>query len=215
MLKKMNILFQLQKNYIFAVVRGKTKEDGFKISQYSIRGGIKNIEVTFSTPGASDVINELVAKYSDDKSIVIGAGTVMDASMASIAIQAGAKFIVSPHFDNKISEICNLNGIPYLPGCATVTEIITAFKTGVDVVKLFPGGTLGTSFIKDVHGPLPHVEMMPSGGVSIDNMEEWYKAGAWSVGVGSALTKNISSEGYEYVEFVSSQFVSKLENIKK
>lgn len=209
MSQKSMILNQLQKNFIFAVVRGKTKEEGSQISESCIAGGIKNIEVTYTTPKASEVIYDLSQNYKQEEA-VIGAGTVLDAATANEAILAGASFIVSPHFDANIARVCNRYAVPYLPGCGSVTEIVTAMESGVDVVKLFPGGLLGASFIKDVHGPLPFAEMMPSGGVSIDNLHEWIAAGAWSVGVGSALTKNLATEGYESVQKIAASFVNKV-----
>lgn len=213
MTQKSFILNQLQENFIFAVVRGKNKEEGYKISESCVAGGIKNIEVTYTTPQASEVIRELSNQYQRDEA-VIGAGTVLDAATANEAILAGAEFIVSPHFDINIARVCNRYAVPYLPGCGSVTEIVTAMESGVDVVKLFPGGLLGAGFIKDVHGPLPFAEMMPSGGVSIDNLHEWITTGAWSVGVGSALTKNLATEGYESVEATAASFVNKVKKLK-
>lgn len=213
MTQKSFILKQLQENFVFAVVRGKNKEEGYKISESCVAGGIKNIEVTYTTPQASEVIRGLSNQYQRDEA-VIGAGTVLDAATANEAILAGAEFIVSPHFDVNIARVCNRYAVPYLPGCGSVTEIVTAMESGVDVVKLFPGGLLGAGFIKDVHGPLPFAEMMPSGGVSIDNLHEWIAAGAWSVGVGSALTKNLATEGYGSVEAAAASFVNKVKKLK-
>ncbi|MEG0678433.1 MAG: bifunctional 2-keto-4-hydroxyglutarate aldolase/2-keto-3-deoxy-6-phosphogluconate aldolase, partial [Carnobacterium sp.] len=164
MTKRSETLNQLSKNYLFAVVRGNNKEDGINISNACIKGGLKNIEITYTTPDASSVISELAKSVSADE-VVIGAGTILDDITARNAILAGAEFIVSPHFDKEISKICNRYSIPYLPGCATATEIVKALESGVGVVKLFPGGLLGPSFIKDIHGPIPNIEMMPSGGV--------------------------------------------------
>lgn len=213
MTQKSNILTQLQENFIFAVVRGNSQEEGYNISESCISGGIKNIEVTYTTPQASEVIRELSAHYKREEA-VIGAGTVLDAATANSAILAGAEFVVSPHFDESIAKVCNRYGIPYLPGCGTVTEIVTAMNSGADVVKLFPGGLLGSSFIKDVHGPLPFADMMPSGGVSIDNVHEWVEAGAWSVGVGSALTKNLATEGYDSVKNTARCFVNRIKELR-
>ncbi|EST89164.1 hypothetical protein T233_01612 [Vagococcus lutrae LBD1] len=209
---KTSILEQLHKNFIFAVVRGNTKEEGYSISKSCILGGIKNIEVTYTTPEASDVIRQLAEEYKNSDTI-IGAGTVLDSETASLAIQSGAKFVVSPHFDPKIAKTCHRYAIPYLPGCGTATEILRAMESGVDVVKLFPGGLLGPSFIENIHGPLPFVEMMPSGGVSIENVDKWIEAGAWSVGVGSALTKQLQTDGIESVEAIAQKFVKKIEEI--
>ncbi|MGX7394281.1 bifunctional 2-keto-4-hydroxyglutarate aldolase/2-keto-3-deoxy-6-phosphogluconate aldolase [Carnobacterium mobile] len=213
MTKKYEILKKLSNNYLFAVVRGKDKEDGTNISNACIEGGLKNIEITYTTPDASSVISHLVKSVNSEE-VVIGAGTILDDITARNAILAGAEFIVSPHFDSAISKICNRYSVPYLPGCATATEIIKALESGVDVVKLFPGGLLGASFIKDIHGPLPHVEMMPSGGVSLDNLKQWIENGAWGAGIGSALTKDINKNGYESVTIAANKFVDKMLEIK-
>ncbi|EKU93899.1 2-dehydro-3-deoxy-6-phosphogalactonate aldolase [Alloiococcus otitis] len=210
-MKKMKVLKRLHDHYIFAVVRGKDQDHAVSISQAAFQAGIKNIEVTFTTPEADRAIASLV-QANQDTDMLVGAGTVLDAQTASLAIQKGAQFVVSPHFDPAIAEVCNLYTTPYLPGCASVNEIVTALRAGVDVVKLFPGGLLGPKFIQDVHGPLPNVEMMPSGGVDLDNIEDWYKAGAWAVGVGSALTKN--AQGQDDITINASRFVAKLKEVR-
>lgn len=212
MTKKHDILRNLKENFLFAVIRGKSAEEATEISKAVYEGGIKNIEVTFTTPQADESIKLLSKEYAASD-MVVGAGTVMDAITARIAIIAGAEFIVSPNFVPEISKVCNTYSIPYLPGCGTVTEIGHAIETGVEVVKVFPGGILGPSFIKDVHGPIPHVEMMPSGGVSLDNMHEWVNNGAWAVGIGSALTKELADKGYDSVTEKAEQFVSKYKEI--
>jgi 2-dehydro-3-deoxyphosphogluconate aldolase/(4S)-4-hydroxy-2-oxoglutarate aldolase len=211
--KKQEILSKLKENYLFAVIRGKSAEEATEISKAVYAGGIKNIEVTFTTPQADESIKALAKEYQGTD-MVVGAGTVMDAVTARLAIIAGAEFIVSPNFVPEISTICNTYAIPYLPGCGSVTEIAKAMETGVEVVKVFPGGILGPSFIKNVHGPIPHVEMMPSGGVSLENMHEWVSNGAWAVGIGSALTKDLEEKGYDSVTAISKQFVDKYQETK-
>ncbi|PRY83693.1 bifunctional 2-keto-4-hydroxyglutarate aldolase/2-keto-3-deoxy-6-phosphogluconate aldolase [Alkalibacterium olivapovliticus] len=213
MTKKQGILSQLKENYLFAVIRGNSAEEATEISEAVYEGGIKNIEVTFTTPQADESIKELAKKYAGTD-MVVGAGTVMDAITARIAIIAGADFIVSPNMVLEISTVCNTYGVPYLPGCGTVTEVAEAMATGVEVVKVFPGGILGPAFIKNVHGPIPHVEMMPSGGVSLDNMETWMDNGAWAVGIGSALTKDMKEKGIESVSENAKAFVDKYNSLK-
>ncbi|MCC5894256.1 MAG: bifunctional 2-keto-4-hydroxyglutarate aldolase/2-keto-3-deoxy-6-phosphogluconate aldolase [Alkalibacterium sp.] len=213
MTKKQGILSQLKENYLFAVIRGKSAEDATAISEAVYEGGIKNIEVTFTTPQADESIKALAKKYAGTD-MVVGAGTVMDAITARIAIIAGADFIVSPNMVPEISTICNTYGVPYLPGCGTVTEVAQAMATGVEVVKVFPGGILGPDFIKNVHGPIPHVEMMPSGGVSLDNMDKWMTNGAWAVGIGSALTKDVKEKGLSSVSEHAKAFVDKYNELK-
>ncbi|GEK89501.1 2-dehydro-3-deoxyphosphogluconate aldolase / (4S)-4-hydroxy-2-oxoglutarate aldolase [Alkalibacterium putridalgicola] len=213
MTKKQGILSQLKENYLFAVIRGKSADDATKISEAVYEGGIKNIEVTFTTPQADESIKTLAKKYADTD-MVVGAGTVMDAITARLAIIAGAEFIVSPNFVPEISTVCNTYAVPYLPGCGTVTEVASAMATGVEVVKVFPGGILGPAFIKNVHGPIPHVEMMPSGGVSLDNMDQWMANGAWAVGIGSALTKGLEGNDYSKATENAKAFVDKYNNLK-
>lgn len=212
MSNKREILSQLEKNYLFAVVRGNSSHDAYEISKAVYEGGIKNIEVTFTTPGAEKTIESLAEAFGDTD-IVIGAGTVMDDITARIAILAGAEFIVSPHFSPAISKVCNRYTVPYLPGCGSVTEIANAMETGVEVAKVFPGGVLGAGFIKDVHGPIPNIDLMPSGGVSLENLENWISNGAWAVGIGSALTKDVVSDDYSSVTSYARMFADKLHEI--
>lgn len=201
------MLDQLKENYFFAVVRGKSVEDAIEISKHAILGGIRNIEITFSTPDAVKVIQKLSDDFKNDPSVVIGAGTVMTTDLAQEAIDAGAKFLVSPHFDEAIATLALDHENLYFPGCATATEVVRAMKSGCQIIKLFPGGIVGPGFIKDIHGPIPEVNLMPSGGVSVDNVADWKKAGAVAVGVGSALASKVSSDGYESVTAVAKSFV--------
>lgn len=211
---KASTILKMKNNGIVAVVRGNTEQEGYEYSKKIIEGGIKTIELTFSTPFADNVIEKLSKEYSDDDEVLIGAGTVLDDITARIAILKGAKFVVSPHFDKKISIICNRYMVPYLPGCGTVTEVVNALESGCDVVKLFPGSLLKPSFIKDIKGPLPFVNAMPSGGVSIENMHEWIEAGAFTVGIGSALTKNAKKD-IESIKEESKKFVEKYKSLVK
>ncbi|MDG3179602.1 bifunctional 4-hydroxy-2-oxoglutarate aldolase/2-dehydro-3-deoxy-phosphogluconate aldolase [Streptococcus suis] len=205
------MLKQLKENYFFAVIRGKDEEDAKEIARHAILGGIRNIEITFSTPNAATVIKELQEEFSDDSSVVIGAGTVMNLKLAQAAIDAGASFLVSPHFDKEIQDLAQEAEVFYFPGCATATEIVTASQAGCPIIKLFPGGVLGPGFIKDIHGPVPDVNLMPSGGVSVENVADWKKAGACAVGVGSALASRVQAEGYESVTTIARIFVAALE----
>lgn len=201
------MLDQLKENYFFAVVRGKSVEDAIEISKHAILGGIRNIEITFSTPDAAKVIQKLSDDFKNDSSVVIGAGTVMTTDLAQEAIDAGAKFLVSPHFDEAIATLALDHKNLYFPGCATATEVVQAMKSGCQIIKLFPGGVVGPGFIKDIHGPIPEVNLMPSGGVSVDNVADWKKAGAVAVGIGSALASKVSSDGYESVTTIAKSFV--------
>ena len=204
------VLDTMKHNYIFAVVRGKDEADAIEICRAAVEGGIKNLEVTYTTPNASAVIKELVNEYEENSEVVIGAGTVMNLDIAKEAYEAGAKFLVSPHFDQEVADFATEKDIYYMPGCATATEIVTAMKAGCEIIKVFPGGVLGPNFISDIHGPIPEVNLMPSGGVSIENIDTWVHKGAVAVGVGSALSKEVAEKGYESVTEVAQRFSDKV-----
>ncbi|MBP3041488.1 bifunctional 2-keto-4-hydroxyglutarate aldolase/2-keto-3-deoxy-6-phosphogluconate aldolase [Bacillaceae bacterium Marseille-Q3522] len=212
MIQKFQTLSEIHDSYIVAVIRGKNKDDAVEIAKYAFKGGIRSIEVTFTTPEAEKAIAEL--SQIGEPGMIVGAGTVLDPETTRFAIMNGARFVVSPHFDKGISLTCNRYAVPYLPGCGSVSEIMESLTYGADVVKLFPGSLMGPSFIKDVKGPIPQVEMMPSGGVSIENVAEWVKNGAFAVGIGSALTKEVANGDYSSVERAARKFIDKIASIK-
>lgn len=209
-LKKYKILNQLHENYLVAVVRGNDEDETKKIVDEIIKGGFKNIEITFTVPNAEEVINQVHKQYGDD--IVLGAGTVLDVATAQIAINKGAQYIVSPHLDTNISKLCNVYSIPYLPGCSSATEIIVALRYGSDLIKLFPGGQLGAGFIKDIKGPVPNVELMPSGGVNLDNVSDWIEKGSFAVGIGGDLTKEFTGNNFEVISEKAQKYVEAVRN---
>ncbi|WP_436878136.1 bifunctional 2-keto-4-hydroxyglutarate aldolase/2-keto-3-deoxy-6-phosphogluconate aldolase [Mammaliicoccus sciuri] len=209
-MKKYKILNQLHENYLVAVVRGNDEDETKKIVDEIIKGGFKNIEITFTVPNAEEVINQVHKQYGDD--IVLGAGTVIDAATAQIAINKGAQYIVSPHLDTNISKLCNVYSIPYLPGCSSATEIIEALRYGSDLIKLFPGAQLGAGFIKDIKGPVPNVELMPSGGVNLDNVSDWIEKGSFAVGIGGDLTKEFTGNNYEVISEKARKYVEAVRN---
>lgn len=210
MLSKSNTILNLVASKLVAVVRGNSKAQAIKTAQACIDGGIKAIELTFTAPQADIAIAELSAQYQDDSEVIVGAGTVLDATTARIAIMAGAKFVVSPAFSEEVAKLCNLYGIPYLPGCMTVTEMQTALSYGAEVIKMFPGGVLQSHMIKDVHGPLPQVNLMVTGGVNLDNLNDWFTAGAVCVGIGGSLTGPAKTGDYEQVTKNAQKFVQQL-----
>src|SRR5699024_5415976 len=160
---------------------------------------VKAIELTFTAPSADELIKQINAEFSDDPEVIVGAGTVLDAITARVAIMAGAKFIVSPAFDRETAFICNEYQIPYLPGCMTINEIKTALRYGADIVKVFPGSSVGKNFVKAIKAPLPFVNVMPTGGVNLDNMHEWFDLGVVAVGAGNDLTGAASIGDFESV----------------
>lgn len=214
-MKRTNILMKLENAGVIAVVRANSKEKSMKASNAIIAGGMKGIELTFTVPQADIAIKELVEKYKKDPEVVIGAGTVLDATTARLAILAGAEFIVSPSFDKDTAEICNLYQIPYLPGCMTITEMQISLKSGADIIKLFPGSIVGPSSVKAFKAPLPQANIMPTGGVSLENMEEWFDAGVIAVGVGGKLLAPLDTENYEEIKNIAKQYMEKLQRIKR
>ena len=213
-IKKTNILLKIEQCGVIAVLRSDTKEESLKTIDALVNGGMTGLEVTFSIPQAEEVIRETVSKYKDNSSIVVGAGTVLDAMTARIAIMAGAEFVVSPMFDSEIAEICNLYHIPYLPGCMTITEIKTALRSGVDIVKLFPASTYEPSFVDAVKGPLPQVNIMPTGGINLNNMEQWLSKGCVAVGVGGNLLAPAKTGDYDQITKLAKQYMDKYNEIK-
>lgn len=149
------------------------------------QGGVKVIEITMTVPGALSLIKKARSDMPDD--ILIGVGSVLDADMTRIAIDAGAQFVVSPVLKKDIIQEANSAEVPVMPGAFTPTEIQTAWEWGADVVKIFPANILGMPFLKSIKAPLPHLKLMPTGGVSLTNASDWIKSGACAVGVGSAL----------------------------
>lgn len=185
---KLQVIETVKKIGVVAVIRGNTPDEAVQISEACIAGGVTAIEVAFTTPRAHEAILTLSEKYKDNVQVVIGAGTVLDAETARMAILNGAAFVVSPAFDEATIKLCNRYRVACMPGTTTIQGVIQALELGADIVKVFPGEVMGSKFIKAVKGPLPQAQMMPTGGVSIDNVAEWFKAGAVAVGAGGALT---------------------------
>lgn len=208
---KYEVLKKITDIGVVAVIRAENKEQAINISKACIEGGIPAIEVTFTVPDAAEVIKVLDQKFGADQ-LIIGAGTVLDSVTARIAILAGAKYIVSPGFDLESAKLCNRYQVPYMPGCLTITEMIAAMEAGVDVIKLFPGSAFGPSYVKAIKGPLPQVNIMPTGGVSLDNVAVWIKNGVVAVGVGGDLTAPANKGDYEGVKQNAIAFV---EAVKK
>ncbi|MCL1989533.1 MAG: bifunctional 4-hydroxy-2-oxoglutarate aldolase/2-dehydro-3-deoxy-phosphogluconate aldolase [Defluviitaleaceae bacterium] len=205
-MKKFEILKQLTDTGVVAVIRAENEAQAIKISEACLAGGVKGIELTFTVPGADRVIRALAEQFGD--AMLIGAGTVLDSETARIAILAGANYIISPGFDPKTAKLCNRYQIPYMPGCMTITEMIHAMEAGCDIIKLFPGSAFGPDFVKAVKGPLPQINIMPTGGVNIDNAHQWIQAGCIAVGAGSDLTGPAKVGDYNGVTELAKQFVA-------
>ena len=194
MSNKIETLAKIQEVGIVAVVRATSIEQAEKITDACIAGGVAAIELTFTVPHADKLIEAMRAKYSSGE-IIIGAGTVMDAATARIAILAGAEYIVSPYFDPETVKTCNRYGIPSMPGIYTPTEAVHAMECGADVLKVFPGDIATPSFIKDIHGPIPN-------------------AGAVAVGAGSSLIKGAKTGDYDLITETGKLFVERIKEAR-
>lgn len=201
-----DLIKKMEEDILFAVIRGDDLEDGYNKSIAILKGGINILEITFTTPDADLLISKLINQFKDDKDILIGAGTILDETSARIAILRGAQFIVAPSFNLKVAEICNLYSIPYIPGAMTIENIEEALKAGCEIVKVFPASSLGPSFIKAIHGPIPQVKIMVTGGINLKNANDYIKAGACLVGTGSDLTKgspeDMTKKAKEYINLL-------------
>nr|WP_318539856.1 bifunctional 4-hydroxy-2-oxoglutarate aldolase/2-dehydro-3-deoxy-phosphogluconate aldolase [Terribacillus saccharophilus] len=213
-MRKAEVLAKLTDQAIVAVVRADSPEQAIQISDACIEGGLTGIEVTFTVKDADQVIKQLSAQYSENLDVVVGAGTVLDSTTARLAILAGASFIVSPTFDAETAKLCNLYQVPYLPGCMTIGEIKQAMEAGADIIKLFPGSAFGPSFIKAVKAPLPQANIMPTGGVDLENVGDWLKNGAVAVGVGGNLVAPASTGDYDKITSIAQQYIQKVKEAK-
>ncbi|PAF40346.1 bifunctional 2-keto-4-hydroxyglutarate aldolase/2-keto-3-deoxy-6-phosphogluconate aldolase [Terribacillus saccharophilus] len=213
-MRKAEVLAKLTDQAIVAVVRADSPEQAIRISDACIEGGLTGIEVTFTVKDADQVIKQLSAQYVENPDVVVGAGTVLDSTTARLAILAGASFIVSPTFDADTANLCNLYQVPYLPGCMTIGEIKRAMEAGADIVKLFPGSVFGPSFIKAVKAPLPQANIMPTGGVDLENVGDWLKNGAVAVGVGGNLVAPASTGDYDKITSIAQQYIQKVKEAR-
>jgi 2-dehydro-3-deoxyphosphogluconate aldolase/(4S)-4-hydroxy-2-oxoglutarate aldolase len=185
-MNKTETIERIRKTGVLPVIRAASADDAALIIERIVAGGIDVIEITMTVPGAAKLIAESVKKYGADA--VIGAGTVLTADDAAICIDAGAQFIVSPALDLKTIEFCNGKGIAVMPGALTPTEVTTAWNAGADIVKVFPAGAMGgASYLRSLKAPLPHIKLIPTGGVTLETAAGFIRAGAEAVGVGADL----------------------------
>jgi 2-dehydro-3-deoxyphosphogluconate aldolase/(4S)-4-hydroxy-2-oxoglutarate aldolase len=208
-MKKENVLAQLHSCGLVAVVRAKDAEDAKRIGEACIKGGCAGIELTFTTPGITSII-ETMAKEYEGSDFIIGAGTVMDPETARLAILSGAQYVVSPYFNADTVRLCNRYRVACMPGAMSISEVVAGMEAGADIIKVFPGELFGPKIIKAIHGPIPYAQIMPTGGVSVDNVGEWIKAGAVAVGAGGSLTAGAKTGDYAKITETARQFIEKI-----
>lgn len=214
-MKKWEDLIRLKESGLVAVIRRPERSQIHHIAEALVEGGTGALEITLDTPGALGMIEDLKEKYGDR--VLVGAGTVLDAVSAKLAIDAGADFIFSPTFDVETIQMTNRYGKISIPGVMTPTEVLNAYAAGADLLKIFPGGAFNENYIKDLRGPLSHIPMMPTGGVNLENVEAFIKNGAVAVGVGGSLvdSKAIAEGRYDDLASIAKQFAAKIQSAKK
>ena len=171
-MKKEQVLAKLRSCGLVAVVRAKDADDAMRIAEACIEGGCAGIELTYTTPGVNAIIEKMAREY-DGTDFVIGAGTVMDPETARMAILSGAQYVVSPYFNGDTVRLCNRYRVACMPGAMSIAEVVAGMEAGADIIKVFPGELFGPKILKSIHGPIPQAELMPTGGVSLDNVAEW------------------------------------------
>jgi 2-dehydro-3-deoxyphosphogluconate aldolase/(4S)-4-hydroxy-2-oxoglutarate aldolase len=198
-MKKVKVLETIRREKLVPVIRTNSAEDARKAVEILAECGIKVFEITMTVPNAVELIAELSEENSD---VLLGAGTVLDKNQAGECLKAGAQFIVSPAFDVETVGFCNENEIAVIPGCLTPSEVLAAHKAGADCVKVFPCDALGgAKYLKTLKTLFPHIEMMPTGGVTLETTGDFFRAGAFAVGVGTDLvdTKAIRQDDLETI----------------
>ena len=208
---KTDVINQIRSIGIIPVVRANSADEAMRAIDAIREGGVSVLEITMTVPGAVNVIAQVAARYGDDA--LVGAGTVLDAETARACILNGAQFVVSPALNLETIACCRRYGVAVLPGALTPTEVVEAWTAGADFVKVFPAGSLGgASYIKSLKAPLPQIEMVPTGGVSMKTAADFIKAGASALGVGADLVdlkairdgqlSVITERAKQYVEIV-------------
>lgn len=210
---KQEIVDKIIESGVVAVIRMEEPEKLLRVVEAINAGGIDVIEITMTVPNAIKLI-EQVSKEFEEK-VLVGVGSVLNKNMAQDAINAGAKFVVSPILKKEVVETAQKNNISVFPGCFTPTEIYTAYEMGAEIIKVFPADILGMQFIKAVKAPIPNINLMPTGGVTLTNISEWIQAGACAVGIGTALLekKAIKENNYDLLTENAKKAIENLNNI--
>jgi 2-dehydro-3-deoxyphosphogluconate aldolase/(4S)-4-hydroxy-2-oxoglutarate aldolase len=193
---------------VVAVIRLADGKRLLEVAEALGAGGIRAIEVTMTVPGAVEIIRTLARSLP--ASYQVGAGTVLDSATAERVIEAGASFVVSPVLNYAVIEACRERRVAVMPGCFTPTEILSAADAGADIVKVFPATALGPGYFRDLRAPLPHLRLMPTGGVTTENAGAWIRAGAVAIGVGASLVDRqaIADRRFDVITANARQFVA-------
>jgi 2-dehydro-3-deoxyphosphogluconate aldolase/(4S)-4-hydroxy-2-oxoglutarate aldolase len=211
---KNRVLKEIEESGLLPVLRADSSEQAVAIADAIVAGGISVLEVTMTVPGAIDVIRTLVKQ---SKGLLIGAGTVLDSETARACMLAGAQFIVSPTLNLKTIALCLRYGVAVIPGALTPTEVLTAWEAGADIVKVFPCSAVGgPKYLKALHGPMPQLKLIPTGGVSLATAEEFLRSGALALGVGSDLvdTKAVAQGKPEIITETAAKYMAIVKKVR-
>ena len=211
---KLKQMQKIEHSGVVAIIRASNPSLLIEVVDAIQAGGIDIIEITMTTPNALGVLEEAVAKFGDE--VLLGVGSVLDAETTRISILSGAEFVVSPVTRPDVIETCNRYGKVVMPGAFTPTEILTAWEIGADYVKVFPSSVAGARYIKEIKAPLPQIELIPTGGITIDNAGEFIAAGSSALGVGSGLVnqKIIAEREFETLTENASRLIQTVQEAR-
>ena len=205
---------QIHSSGVVAVIRRQRPEDVVPLAEALVKGGVTTLEITVDSEQSFHLIGEVKKRLGS--SALVGAGTVLDAETARTAIQSGADFIFSPIFSKSLIEMAKRYGVISMPGVLTPSEMVEAYQAGADIVKVFPASAFGPSYIKDLQGPLGHISMIPTGGVTVENIGAYIANGAVAAGVGGSLVKQkfIDSQDFASITTLAEQFSEAVKNAR-
>jgi 2-dehydro-3-deoxyphosphogluconate aldolase/(4S)-4-hydroxy-2-oxoglutarate aldolase len=200
---------------IVAVVRAPDSDQLVHVARALADGGVDVVEITMSVPNALDVLRQVRQELGDR--LLLGAGTVLDAETARAVLLAGAEFIVAPTLNLDVIRLCRRYGKLVMPGAFTPTEILTAWEAGADIVKVFPADVVGPAFFKALRGPLPHIRLMPTGGVDLTTAADFLKAGACCLGIGGQLIepKAVAERNFDRIRNLARQYVAIVQQVRR
>ena len=214
MLAKFEVFETIVRTGALLIARLDSADEAYRVAEAAIDGGIRAVEVPLTVPGALGVIERLSDKYGD-QGIVVGAGTVLDAEAAYASVSAGARLLVSPQLNPNMIAAANRYQAVTASGAFTPTEVLNTLEAGADIVKLFPAELGGPAYVKTILAPLPQAPIMPSGGVTPENVGAWFAAGVTAVGVGSFVTKAAQNDGdYGLVARAARTFLQAIDNAR-
>jgi 2-dehydro-3-deoxyphosphogluconate aldolase/(4S)-4-hydroxy-2-oxoglutarate aldolase len=201
------MLSRIVNSGVVAVMRAPSGEMLADVAEALLAGGVEAIEVTFTVARAHRVLEQVADRLGDR--VLLGAGTVLDSETARIALLAGAEFIVAPTVNLEVIRLCQRYDKAVMPGALTPTEVLTAWESGADIVKVFPSDLTGPKYLKALHGPLPQVRLMPTGGVNLETAADFLRAGACALGIGGALVekKAVAAGDMQRIQSLAQQYV--------